>query len=63
MYRIKNNARRDTIQANINILESAIMYQERNVKGMEKDVAKYKRWVNKDRNKLAELKELLKTKF
>jgi uncharacterized coiled-coil protein SlyX len=62
MFRITKNARKQTIQSNINILENAIVYQERNIKGMEKDVAKHKRWVNKDRDKLAQLKMLIKTK-
>jgi uncharacterized coiled-coil protein SlyX len=62
MYRITKNARKATIQSNINMLENSIMHQERYIKTMEKDVAKHKRWVGKDRDKLHELKTLIKTK-
>ncbi len=63
MYRITKNAKEDTIQANIRMLETDIYNQFFRIKSLEKEINKYKRWVAKDIAKLAEHQLLLKTKF
>ena len=63
MYRITKNAKEDTIQANIRMLETDIHNQFFRIKSLEKEINKYKRWVAKDIAKMDALKLLLKTKF
>ena len=63
MYRIRKNAKKDTIQANIRMLETDIHNQFFRIKSLEKEINKYKRWVAKDIAKMDALKLLLKTKF